>query len=107
MAFGISIGVLVKVLLFGSGGVAAQGKGGSNEKPENAKEWLRNKLKALASHSGKLAAKVAEALPSIIGAIICWIFNGAKEVVGWVPQNLWVLVVGVRGLLYMYMAMRK
>ena len=67
------------------------------------KEWLRNKLKALASLLGKLGVKAAEALPGIIGVIISWIVDRAKEVVGWVSQNLWALVVGVAGLLYMYM----
>ena len=49
---------------------------------KGAKEWLRNKLKALASLLGKLGVKAAEALPGIIGAIISWILNRAKEVVG-------------------------
>ena len=34
------------------------------------KEWVRSKLKALASLLGKLGKKVAEALPGIIGGII-------------------------------------
>ena len=46
------------------------------------KEWLRNKLKALALLPGKLGAKAAEALPGITGAIISWILNRAKELVG-------------------------
>ena len=77
-------------------------------KDENGvKEWLRNKLKALASLLSKLGAKAAEALPGIIGAIISWILNRVKEVVGWVSQNLWALVVGVGGLLYTYMVTKK
>ena len=47
--------------------------------------------------------KAAEAFPCIIGAIISCILNKAADVVGWVSQNLWALVVGVGGLLYMYM----
>ena len=84
----------------------AQGKGG-DDKPENTKEWIRNKLKALASLLGKLGAKAAEALPGIIGAIISWILNRAKEVVGWLSQNLWALIVGIRGLLYTYMVTKR
>ena len=41
--------------------------------------------------------KAAEALPGIIGEIISWILNRAKDVVGWVSQNLWALVVGIGG----------
>ena len=46
--------------------------------------------------------KAVEALPAIIGGIISWILNRAKDVVGWVSQNLWALAVGVGGLIYLY-----
>ena len=62
---------------------------------------------ALASLLGKLGIKAAEALPGIIGGIISWILNRAKDVVGWVSQNLWALVVGIGGLIYMYMVTIK
>ena len=74
---------------------------------KGVKEWLRNKLKALASLLGRLGMKAVEALPGIIGAIISWVLNRAAAVVGWVSQNLWALVVGIRGLLYMYMVTKK
>ena len=51
--------------------------------------------------------KADEDLPGIIGVIISWILNRAAEVVGWVLQNLWALVVGIEGLLYTYMVTRK
>ena len=51
--------------------------------------------------------KAAGALPGIIGGIISWILNRAKDVVGWVSQNLWALVVGIGGLIYNYMVTRK
>ena len=51
--------------------------------------------------------KAAEALIGIIGAIISWVLNRAAEVVGWVSQNLWALVVGIGGLLYTYMVTKK
>ena len=47
--------------------------------------------------------KAAEALPGIIGAIISWVLNRAKDVVGWLLQHLWALVVGIVGLIYTYM----
>ena len=61
----------------------------------------------MASLPGKSGMKAAEALPGIIGGIISWIFNRANDVVGWVSQNLWALVVGIGGLNYMYMVTRK
>ena len=102
-------GFLLKQLLPGGGG-AAVASGGGEPPPKDEKglkEWVRSKLKALASLLGKLGMKAAEALPGIIGGIISWILNRAKDVVGWVSQNLWALVVGIGGLIYMYMVTRK
>ena len=103
----MAIGVLVEALLSGGGGVATSGGGEPPKDEAGLKEWIRNKLKALASLLGRLGIKAAEALPGIIGGIISWILNTAKDVVGWVSQNLWALVVGIRGLIYTYMVMRK
>ena len=106
-AIGMAIGVLVEALLPG-GAVAASGGGEPPPKDKKSlKEWVRNKLKALASLLGKLGMKAGEALPGIIGGIISWILNRAKDVVGWVLQNLWSLVVGIEGLIYTYMVTRK
>ena len=108
MAIKMAIGVLVEALLQGGGAAAASGGGETPPKDEKGlKEWVRSKLKALASLLGKLGMKAAEALHGIIGGIISWILNRAKDVVGWVSQNLWALVVGIEGLIYMYMVMRK
>ena len=106
-AIGMAIGVLVEALLPG-GATATSGGGEPPPKDEKGlKEWVRSKLKALASLLGKLGMKAAEALPGIIGGIISWILNRAKDVVGWVSQNLWALVVGIGGLIYTYMVTRK
>ena len=109
-AIGMAIGVLVEALLPGGGAGAAAASGGGGPPPKDEKglkEWVRNKLIALASLLGKLGMKAAEALPGIIGGIISWILNRAKDVVGWVSQNLWALVVGIGGLIYTYMVTRK
>ena len=103
----MAIRVLVEVLLPG-GGVVTSGDGEPPPKDEKGlKEWIRNKLEALASLLGQLSIKAAEALPGIIGGIISWILNRAKDVVGWVSQNLWALVVGIGGLIYIYMVTIK
>ena len=107
-AIGMAIGVLVEALLPGSGAAASGGGGKPPPKDEKGlKEWVRSKLKALASLLGKLGMKAAEALPGIIGGIISWVLNRAKDVVGWVSQNLWALVVGIGGLIYTYLVTRK
>ena len=103
----MAIGVLVEALLPGGGGAMASGGETLPKDEAGLKEWIRNKLKALSSLLGRLGIKAAEALPGIIGGIISWILNRACDVVGWVSQNLWALVVGVGGLIYTYMVTRK
>ena len=102
-AIGMAIGVLVEALL--PGGAAAASGGEPPPKDEKGlKGWIKNKLKALELLLGKLGMKAADAPTGIIGGIISWILNRAKDVVGWVSQNL---VVGIGGLIYMYMVTRK
>ena len=104
-AIRMAIEVLVEALLPGGGAATASGGGGEPppKDEKGLKGWIKNKLKALASLLGRLGIKAAEALPGIIGGIISWILNRAKDVVGWV----WALVVGIGGLIYTYMVTRK
>ena len=83
-AIRMAIGVLVEALLPGGGGGAAESGGPPPKDEKGLKEWTRSELKALASLLGKLGMKAAEALPGIIGGIISWVLNRAKDVVGWV-----------------------
>ena len=107
MAIRMAISVFVEALLPGGGATAAGGEPPPPEDEKGLKEWIRNKLKASASLLGKLGMKAAEALPGIIGVIISWILNRAKDVVGWLSQNIWALVVGVGGLIYTYMVTKS
>ena len=104
MAIGMAIGVLVEVLLPGCAAVSGGEPPLKDEK--GLKEWIRSKLKALALLLGKLGMKAAKALPGIIGGIISWVLIRAKDVVGWVSQNPWTLVVGIMGLIYTYMVIK-
>ena len=90
----MAIGVLVEALIPGSmATTTARDSHGGGDTPGSAKEWIHNKLKALALLLGKLAEKAGAALPGIIGSIIAWLLNHAKEVVGWISKNLWSLVL--------------
>ena len=102
-AVGMAIGVLIEALL-GSPSAPAPKSGGTSggDKKGGAREWIKNKLKALSQLLGKLADKALASLPGIIGSIISWILNRAKEVVGWLSQNLWALITGVGVLIYTY-----
>ena len=106
-AIGMAIGVLVEALLPSGDAAVASGGEPPPKDEKGLKKCVRSKLKALASLLGKLGMKAAEALPSIIGGIISWRLNRAEDVVGWVSQNLWALVVGIGGLIYTYMVTRK
>ena len=102
-AIGMTIGVLIEALLGGpSASTPTPQSTTTSDKKGGAREWIKNKLKALSSLLGKLAAKAGAALPGIIGSIISWILNRAKEVVGWLSQNLWALITGVGVLIYTY-----
>ena len=74
----------------------------TSDKKGGAREWIKNKLKALSQLLGKLADKALASLPEIIGSIISWILNRAKEVIGWLSQNLWAPITGVGVLIYTY-----
>ena len=60
----------LKALLPGGGGAMESGGEPPPRDEKGLKEWIRSKLKALASLLGKLGIKAAEALPGIIGGII-------------------------------------
>ena len=103
-ALGMTIGVLIEALLGGprTTSTPTSQSTTTSDKKGGAREWIKNKLKALSSLLGKLAAKAGAALPGIIGSIISWILNRAKEVVGWLSNNLWALITGVGVLIYTY-----
>ena len=102
-AVGMVIRVLVEALLGGPSASAPKSGGTSGgDTKGGAREWIKNKLKALSQLLGKLADKALASLPGIIGSIISWILNRAKEVIGWLSQNLWALITGVGVLIYTY-----
>ena len=102
-ALGMTLGVLIEALLGGpSTSTPTSERTTTSDKNSGAREWIKNKLKALSQLLGTLADKKLASLPGIIGSIISWILNRAKEVVGWLFQNLWALITGVGDLIYTY-----
>ena len=103
-AVGMVIRVLIEALLGGPSTTSTPTSQSTttSDKKGGPREWIKNKLKALSSLLGKLAAKAGATLPGIIGSIISWILNRAKEVVGWLSNNLWALITGVGVLIYTY-----
>ena len=103
-ALGMTLGVLSETLLGGPSitSTPTSQSTTTSDKKGGAREWIKNKLKALSQLLGKLADKALSSLPGIIGSILSWILNRAKEVVGWLSQNLWALITGVGVLVYTY-----
>ena len=104
-AVGMAIGVLIEALLGGPSVSTTTNTSGSTsggDRKGGAREWIKNKLKALSRLLGKLADKALASLPGILGSIISWILNRAKEVIGLLSQNLWALITGVGVLIYTY-----
>ena len=102
-AVGMAIGILIEALLGGpSTSTPTSQSTTTSDRKGGAREWIKNKLKALSQLSGKLADKASASLPGIIGSIISWILNRAKEVVSWLSQNLWALITGAGVLIYTY-----
>ena len=102
-AVGMAIGVLIEALLGGPSAPAPKSGGTSGcDTKGGAREWIKKKLKALSQLLGKLADKVLASLPGIIGSIISWVLNRAKEVIGWLSQKVWALITGVGVLVYTY-----
>ena len=96
----MAIGVLIEALLGGpSMSTTTSENTTTSDKNGGAWKWIKNKLKALSQLLGKLADKAIASLPGIIGLILSWLLNRAKEVIGWLSQNLWVLITIVRVLI--------
>ena len=103
-ALGMTLGVLIEALLGGpsTSTPTSQSTTTSDKIGVSSREWIKNKLKALSQLLGKLADKALASLPGIIGSIISWILNRAKEVVCCLSQNLWALITGIGVLIYTY-----
>ena len=101
-ALWMTLGVLIEALLGGPSTSTPTSGGTSGDKKGGAREWMKSKLKALSQLLGKLAGNALASLPGIIASILSWILNRAKEVIGWLSQNLWTLITGVGVLIYTY-----
>ena len=102
-AVGMAIRVLMEALLDGPSTYTPTSQSTTtSDKKCGAREWIKNKLKALSQLLGKLADKALASLPGTIGSIIPRILSRTKEVVGWLSQNLWALITGVGVLIYTY-----
>jgi hypothetical protein len=100
-AVGMTISTLtltLKLFLTGVGGGASPPAPPPADKP-GVKAWVKKQLQNLGSALVKLAGMAVAALPGLIGSIVSWLLKLIAQTVGWVAGNIWVLLVGVAGLL--------
>ena len=84
---GMTLGVLIEALPGGpSVSTTTSESTTTSDKKGEAWEWIKRKLKALLQLLGKSADKALASLAGIIGSIISWILNRAKEVIGWLSH---------------------
>ena len=99
-AIGFAISTLVYALTgsgaAGSGGGGASGGGGGGSE---SKSWVRKQFEHLQNLLKKLADKVVDALPGIIGSVVSWILSTAGKVIGYVGEHLWIAAIGLGVLL--------
>ena len=99
-ALGFIISTIVETVIPGSSGAINSNNNPNN--PDKKSNWVKDKLKVLAGLLGKLGEKFAAALPGIIGSIVAWLFNTAKEVVSFLAENTWMLLVFLGGILLIF-----
>ena len=102
---GITIAsILMAIGLLPGGGASAAGGEPPPPKNERLKRMAQKQTQSLSIATRKIRHESSASmlqLPCIIGAIISWVLNKAMDVVGWVSQNLWALVVVIGGLLFL------
>ena len=111
-AISMTLGFLVELFTpSSSSGGSSQGNSGKKDDAADGsskiKKWFQNKLKALASFFGRLAAKAATAIPGIVGSFISWFLNRMKDGISWISEHLWSFFLGLGGLIYTYLMTRK
>ena len=79
-ALGMTLGVLIEALLGDpSTSTSTSQSTTTSDKKGGAREWIKNKLKALSQLLGKLADKALALLPGIIDSVISWIFTEPRK----------------------------
>ena len=53
-------------------------------------------------HQDQARTQAHDTYGTITQQLLSWILNRVKEVIGWLSQNLWVLITGVEVSIYTY-----
>jgi len=66
------------------------------------KGWLKDQLKKIANLLLKIADKMLLTLPAVIGSVINFLLKSASAAVGFIAENLWILILAIGGIMYNY-----
>ena len=94
-AIGLVISTIVGFVTGGGGGGYTPSKPPSDK--GGVKKWIQKQLKAIAGLLGKLATKLGDALPGILGSIVSGLLNLAKNVVSVFAEHTWLFIVFIGG----------
>ena len=94
-----SLGLIISTIVTALTGGAGASSSTPPKNPNKLKEWVKNKLKALARLFGRLASKAAAALPGIIGSIIAGILNFLKKIVTAAAGHVWLFLLSIATLI--------
>ena len=81
----------------GAGGAPAPAPTPSDK--GGVKVWLKMHLQALGRVLARWAGKAAQALPGIIGVVVCAILSALGTMASWVAEHVWVVALAVGALL--------
>ena len=90
-----AIGTIISTLVLSLTGGGGSGIPGGPSKPNKGKEWVKNKLKALARLLGRLAEQAAKALPGVLGSLLATILNFLKKVALAAADYTWIFLTGI------------
>ena len=102
-AIGFIISTLVLALTPGPVAVAPSP---SPSNSSGVKDWIKKQLTYIADLLKSLAGKAVAALPGIIGTIVSWLLKTSSDLLVWLGEHIWALVVGSVALIVTFVKQR-
>ncbi len=85
------------------------GGGGHGNNPakktiiDDVKDWVKDKLNKIADLLKKLALKIVDAIPGMIGSLLSWILNRAADAFTFLAEHLWILLIAGLGATFTFL----
>ena len=103
-AVGMTISTIILAIknTFGFKGNSGSKKPPSND-PDTVRQWVKNKLQALARLLGKLGAKTLSSFPAMIGSIVSWVLGMLKKTVEFTAQHVYMFITFIATIIGYYL----